>query len=84
MGIFVPPAFFTAGSSIKPSMTMTSSSLTGIAIAAALMLAACADNAQPSSAEIPNAPATSEVEMSAPVRSLSEHHWTGAVKLPQQ
>lgn len=52
-------------------MTMTSSSLTGIAIAAALMLAACADSTQPSPAEIPNAPATSEVEMSAPVNDLA-------------
>lgn len=52
-------------------MTMTSSSLTGIAIAAALMLAACADNAQPKPAELPIVPITSEVEMSAPVNDVA-------------
>lgn len=50
---------------------MTSSSLTGMAIAAALMLAACADTAQPDNAELPNTPATSEVELLAPVNDMA-------------
>lgn len=59
--------FFIVGSSIQLPMTMTSSPLTGMAIAAALMLAACADNAEPKPADLPAVPATSEVGLAAPV-----------------
>lgn len=52
-------------------MTKTSSSLTGMAIAAALMLASCADTAQPGSAELPSVPNTPEVEMAAPASDLA-------------
>lgn len=52
-------------------MTMTSSSFTGMAIAAALMLAACADNAEPKPVDLPVVPATSEVELLAPVNDMT-------------
>ncbi len=71
MGIFAAPAvFFPAGSPVKPFMTMTSTSLTGLAMAAALMLAACADSAEPKPAELPIAPTTMEMEIPAPVNDM--------------
>lgn len=52
-------------------MTMNSSSLTGMAVAAALLLAACTDNAAPKPADLPFAPATSEVGTFAPANDMA-------------